>query len=85
MVLTKTRSNILERIGESDRADEFRVMSTDEYAEEKGLVITNPRYRKWSRTTATATSPTKTELQDQIDRAIETLDDAYTQRPALRI
>jgi len=27
---------------------------------------------------AVATSPTKTELQDQIDRAIETLDDAYT-------
>jgi hypothetical protein len=68
----------MERIGESDRADEFRDMSTDEYAEGKGLRITNPRYRKRSRTMPAATSPSKTDLQDQIDRAIETLDDAYT-------
>ena len=67
----------MERIGESDRADEFRDMSIDEYAEHKGLRLSNPtQRRRFSMTTATGTS--KADLQDQIDRAIETLDDAYT-------
>ena len=67
----------MERIGEPDRAEEFRDMSTDEYAEHRGLQITNPmRLRR--RTTMAAATTSKSDLQDQIDRAIENLDDAYT-------
>ena len=39
---------LMERIGDSDRADEFDGMSVDEYAHHRGLQIANPR-RKESR------------------------------------
>jgi hypothetical protein len=63
----------MERIGEPDRADEFRNMSTDEYAEHKRLQISNPRRRYQM---AQSVGP-KTSLQDQIDDAIDILDEAY--------
>jgi hypothetical protein len=38
---------LMERIGESDRADDFDDMSVDEYAEHRGLqLIANPNRRK---------------------------------------
>ena len=63
----------LERIGESDRADEFDDMSVDGYAEHRGLQIANPRGKV--RKTAMAT---KSEIQEQLDSAAAVLNDAYT-------
>jgi hypothetical protein len=68
-------ATFMERIGQSDRAEEFDDMSVDEYAEHKGLRLSNPKPKQKRKTTAMAT--TKVDLQDQIDRAIEVLDDAY--------
>jgi len=66
----------MERIGEDDRADEFDDMSVDEYAERRGLQIANPT-RKARKTTMAASGPSKAELQETIDDAIEVLDAAY--------
>jgi hypothetical protein len=63
----------MEHIGQPDRADEFRNMSTDEYAEHKRLQISNPR----GRYRMAQIAGTKSGLQDQIDDAIDILDDAY--------
>jgi hypothetical protein len=70
----------MERIGESDRADEFDDMSVDEYAEHRGLQIANPNNpaRKTRKITMAASGPSKAELQDTIDDAIEALNNAYT-------
>jgi len=67
----------MERIGEPDRAEEFRDMNTNDYAEHRGLQITNPTRRRRRTTMAAVTTTSKSDLQDQIDRAIATLDDAY--------
>ncbi len=67
----------MERLGEPDRAEEFRDMSTDEYAEHRGLQLTNPQRLGRRITMAAVTTTSKSDLQDQIDRAIATLDDAY--------
>jgi len=66
----------MERIGEDDRADEFDDMSVDEYAERRGLQIANPT-RKARKTTMAASGPSKAELQETIDDAIEVLDASY--------
>jgi hypothetical protein len=65
----------MERIGQPDRAEEFDSMSVDEYAEHKGLHLSNPRFQ--SRRTTMANGITKADLQDQIDSAIDMLEDAY--------
>jgi len=72
-------ATLMERIDEDDRADEFDDMSVEEYAEHRGfqLVASNPR-RKVRKTTMAASGPSKADLQDSIDRAIETLTEAYT-------
>lgn len=68
----------MERIGQSDRADEFDQMSVDDYAEGKGRRLSNPVTRERNKTMANgATTTTKADLQDQIDSAISTLEDAY--------
>ena len=63
------------RVGDPDRADEFDDMGVEEYADHRGFRLTN---QQRSTTMATSTGPTKADLQDQIDSAIETLEDAYT-------
>jgi hypothetical protein len=64
----------MERIGEPDRAEEFDGMSVEEYAEHRGLeLVSNPRRQERKKSMAT-----KTELQETIDSAIETLNEAYT-------
>jgi hypothetical protein len=68
-------TEFMDRIGDPDRADDFDDMSVEEYADHRGFRLTNP---KRSRTMATSTGPTKADLQDQIDSAIEALEDAYT-------
>jgi hypothetical protein len=65
----------MERLGESDRAEEFQRMSADEYADHRGLRLTNPK-RRLHMAQATA-GPTKSDLQAQIDEAIDILDEAY--------
>jgi hypothetical protein len=67
----------MERIEEPDRADEFDSMSVEEYAEHKGLRIANPKFKARSKEMATTSLPSKSDLQDQIDSAIEILDGAY--------
>jgi hypothetical protein len=64
---------LMERIGDSDRADEFDGMSVEEYAEHRGLQIANPR--QTGRKTKMAT---KNELQEQLDSIGEVLNGAYT-------
>ena len=64
---------LMERIGDTDRADEFDDMSVDEYAEHRGLQIANPRRKERKTNMAT-----KAELQDQLDSINEVLNGAYT-------
>jgi hypothetical protein len=64
---------LMERIGDSDRADEFDGMSVEDYAEHRGLQIANPRGT--GRKTKMAT---KNELQEQLDGIGEVLNGAYT-------
>jgi hypothetical protein len=59
--------------GEPDRADEFDSMTTEEYAEHRGLQIANnPRQRERKTNMAT-----KTELQEQLDGIAEVLNEAF--------
>jgi hypothetical protein len=69
-------AQFMERIGQPDRADEFNRMSVDEYAEGKGLSLSNPNTNRRSNM-ATPQTETKTDLQNRIDDAIVTLEDAY--------
>jgi len=66
----------MERIGQSERAEEFQAMSLPEYAEHKGLRLTNPP-RRVAMPQPRQSGPTKADLQDTLDSAIEMLDDAY--------
>jgi hypothetical protein len=71
--------DFLNRIGESDHADEFDRMSVDEYATHKGLTLTNPNRNGRRRFMANGNgSPTKTDLQEILDNVSEILDGAYT-------
>jgi hypothetical protein len=67
----------LERIGQSNRAQEFAEMSTEEYADHKGLRLSNPQRRRTAMAKGNTNTTTKADLQDQIDEAIGILDDAY--------
>jgi hypothetical protein len=69
-------ASFMDRIGQPDRAEEFEQMSTDEYAEHKGLHLSNPRIRRRT-VMANGNTTTKADLQDVIDSAIDILDDAY--------
>jgi hypothetical protein len=71
-------AEFMERLGEPERAEEFDDMTVDEYADHRGLRLTNPKRIQRSRTMANGTTTSKAVLQDQIDRAISTLEDAYT-------
>ena len=63
----------MERIGDTDRADEFDDMSVEEYAEHRGLdLVSNPRRKQRKQSMAT-----KSELQEQLDKAAEVLNEAY--------
>jgi hypothetical protein len=67
--------DFLNRIGQSDHADEFDAMSTDEYAEHKGLTLTNnPRRNRFM----PSNGQTKTDLQEILDNVSEILDGVYT-------
>jgi hypothetical protein len=69
---------LMDRIGDSDRADEFDDMSVEEYSEHRGFqLVANPNEKR-GLTSMTAAGFTKAELQDAIDSAIETLNEAYT-------
>jgi hypothetical protein len=65
----------LRNLGRDDEADRYDTMSANEYAEEKGFeIVGNPGRRT---AMANGTITTKADLQDQIDAAIDTLDEAY--------
>jgi len=64
----------LDRIGEPERAAEFDGMSVEDYAEHRGFELAaNPRRKARKQTMAT-----KSELEEQIDGALQVLNDAYT-------
>jgi hypothetical protein len=69
-------AEFMDRVGQSDRAEQFAGMSVDDYAERKGLRLQNP-VRKRKVDMPAELAATKTELQDQIDQAIELLDESY--------
>ena len=65
--------DLMQRIGESGRAREFDAMDVSEYAEGRGLVLTNPRRRN-----RCVMPQTKSDLQEILDNIEEILDSAYT-------
>ena len=71
----------MERIGEPDRAEEFDDMTVDEYAEHRGLRLANPNM---NRRRTLARNRSKIEMQGEMERAIDTLDGAYTPETSRR-
>ena len=69
-------AGFIERLGQPDRANEFESMSVDEYAEHKGLRLSNPTRKCKRRTTSMANGYSKADLEDMVENAIEVLDDA---------
>jgi hypothetical protein len=69
--------DFMDRIGQPDRAQAFDSMSVDEYAEHKGLRLSNPTRKKKRRSKKMANGFSKSDLEDMVDRAIDVLDDAY--------
>ena len=59
----------MERFGDPERADEYRDMSVEEYAEGRGLSLTNPRG-------GAIMSETKGELNDKPDEISDLIDSA---------
>jgi hypothetical protein len=70
-------ADFMERMGQPDRAAEFADMSVDDYAEHKGIHLANPTRSKRRSTMANGVVTTKADLQDQIDQAIDVLEEAY--------
>jgi hypothetical protein len=72
--------NVLE---DDDRADEVEDMTPEEWAEEKGITITNPERRNTdvangrNANAGNGDDMTKGDLQDCIDTATQILEDAY--------
>ena len=63
-------AKLMESTGQSDRAEDFRRMSVEQYAEHRGaMLMDNPRSRR-------AIMSTKTELQDQIEQLEDLLEEA---------
>ena len=62
-------ASLMERIGEAERAEEYRDMSVEEYAEGRGLSLTNPRR-------GAIIAETKSELDDISDLIDSALDAA---------
>jgi hypothetical protein len=72
--------NVLE---DDDRADEVEAMSPDEWADEKGIVITNPEGREGvangnGGNGDGVSSMTKADLVDLVDQVTGILEDAYS-------
>jgi hypothetical protein len=74
--LKKTQAaDFMDRIGEPDRAQEFRQMSVDEYVEHRGITLTpNPQYGSYQM--SQTAGPTKAELSDTLDELEQLLEDA---------
>jgi hypothetical protein len=75
-------AEFMNRIGQPDRADEFENMTVDEYADHKGLRLTNRSTKSTQRTKTKWRLPnmpntTKTDLQSQLDQINDILSDAY--------
>jgi hypothetical protein len=69
----------LRNLGRDDDADHFEGMSTEEYAAERGIeIVPNPHRRSERRIPMATSTPSKADLQDQISRAIDVLNDAYS-------
>ena len=64
-------AELMERTGQSDRADEFRSMSVEEYADHRGLRLTNPRSKG-----GFMPHESKAELTDRMDEIESLIDEA---------
>jgi hypothetical protein len=70
----------LERLGRDEDAEAFEQMSTQEYAEHRGIELANPTTTNNERVVSimAESGSTKADLQDAIDQACSVLEDAYT-------
>jgi hypothetical protein len=64
-------ARLMERTGQPDRAGAFRDMSVEEYAEHRGLRLSNPRARR-----AFMSGETKGELNDKLDEISDLIDES---------
>ena len=65
-------AKLMESTGQPDRADQFRRMSLDQYAQHRGATLMdNPRLRR-----GFMTAETKDELSDKIDEIESLIDEA---------
>ena len=64
-------AELMERTGQPDRSQEFRSMSVEQYAEHRGLRLTNLRSRR-----AFMAAETKGELGDKMDELESLIDEA---------
>jgi hypothetical protein len=62
-------ATLMERIGDLERADQYRDMSVEEYAEGRGLSLTNPRG-------GAIMAETKSELNDKLDDISDLIESA---------
>jgi hypothetical protein len=73
-------ADFMERLGDDERASEFDAMTVDQYAEGKGLTLSNPsgkRNCKRRSKRMAGSGFSKSELEGMVDDAIDVLDDAY--------
>jgi hypothetical protein len=73
--------DFMNRTGHYDAADEFDAMDVDEYAEHKGLTLTNPKSQRKGGCFSMANGNgalTKDDLREILDNVQEILDSAYT-------
>ncbi|MCC6591159.1 MAG: hypothetical protein IT168_31020 [Bryobacterales bacterium] len=57
--------NLMLNVGDEDRAQEFASMDPEEYAERKGIEITEPNPTKGALTMARQQKPTRAELEQE--------------------
>ena len=71
--------DFMERMGDDDRAADFDAMSIDEYADHKGLTLSNPPRTSKRRLSPMPRSsgPSKADLENQLDEINDILSDAY--------
>lgn len=70
-------ADFMARIGDPERARDFDEMSIEEYAEHRGFQLANPPKRRTNRKGFMPNGTSKAIVEDQVDRAIDVLDQAY--------
>jgi hypothetical protein len=63
---------------DDERADDIEDESAEDYAERKGIVITDNPLQRSKKVVANGNDMTKADLEDAVDEATSILEDAYT-------